>query len=193
MLNDTIRKLNLIYYGLMIILKEKKYYDLYIGTYIEKTKKIISNSNQNDESDIFLSKINEILNVMSNLEFKENINAIIDEKLIKNLFAYIDNIIYNYIIDEYNDNIEKVFEEISNFFTSKKGLLELSKKNIKDFCHKYLNQCILHYIYDYFIIDIIPQISFNIYNKKIEKYLKKMSKNENRKIDKNNINYFVYL
>ena len=66
----------------------------------------------------------------------------------------------------------------------------------KKYCHQYLKHCILHYIYAFFITDIIPQISFNIYNKKIEKYLKKNLKNiENieKRIATNNIDYFEYL
>lgn len=193
MLNDTIAKINLIYHGLLVILKEKKYYDIYIRIYIEKTMKKISDSIQSDENDIFLSKINEILNFMSNLEVKKNANAIITEKIMKNIYTYIDKTIDDYIIDEFNDDIENVFDEISIFFTEKKKLLELSKKYTKEYCNQYLKHCILHYIYAFFITDIIPQISFNIYNKKIGKYLKKNLKNIEKRIATNNIDYFEYL
>ena len=193
MLNNTIDKINLIYYGLLIILKEKKYYDIYIKIYFEKTMKKISDSIQSNENDIFLLKINEILNFMLNLEFKENVNDIITEKLIENIYAYINKLINDFMLSEFNDDIERVFDEISIFFSENKELLELSKSKTKDYCHQYLKQCILHYIYSGFIRDIIPQISFNIYNKKVETYLKKNSKNIGKRIERNNIDYFEYL
>ena len=71
--------------------------------------------------------------------------------------------------------------------------MELSKSKTKDYCHQYLKQCILNYIYSGFIRDIVPQISFNIYNKKVETYLKKNSKNIGKRIERNNIDYFEYL
>ena len=94
----------------------------------------------------------------------------------------------------YENKIENIFDEISTFFTSKQESLNLTKNKTKDFCKNYLKKSILHYIYDYFILEIIPRISFNIYNKKVEKYLKKYEKTvPQKKISLNDIDYFEYL
>ena len=99
-----------------------------------------------------------------------------------NLFKYIDKIINEYIEFEYKDKIKKIFEEISDLITvQKRGFLKISELNTNEFCINILRQCTLKYMYEYFIINIIPSISFYIYNKKIEKYLTKMEKRYNNK------------
>ena len=192
-INMTITKINIIFNGLMMIFKEKKYYDIFIKIYIEKTRKKITHSSKNFEDD-FLSKINEILNFMAYLKYKENISNINDNLIRKDLFAFIDKKINDFINSEYENKIENIFDEISTFFTSKQESLNLTKNKTKDFCKNYLKKSILNYIYDYFILEIIPRISFNIYNKKVEKYLKKYEKTvPQKKISLNDIDYFEYL
>jgi len=175
-ITKTLNKIQLHSNELEIIYKEKKYYDKYIDVYIKKTKNKILKSSKDDKTD-FLVKINEIINFMSYLEFKEEMYFNADEKLIENLFKYIDRIINEFIELEYADKIKKIFNEVSGLITSqKRQFLEISEINTKEFCAKILKQCTLKYIYDYFIVETIPFISFQIYNQKIEEYLTKIEK-----------------
>ena len=176
LINNTLNKIKLYSNELEIIYKEKKYYDKYIDIYIKKAKNKILKSSKDDKAD-FLSKINEIINFMSYLEFKEEMHYKVDEKSMENLFEYMDKIINNYIELEYASKIKNIFKKISGLITGeKRKFLEISELNIKVFCVNILRQSTLKYMYDYFISWIIPYISFNIYNQKIKEYLTKKEK-----------------
>ena len=57
-----------------------------------------------------------------------------------------------------NDKTKKIFKEI--------------KKKMNNLCKSYLNRFILDDIYNYFINDIIPLKSFQIFNEKIKNIFK---------------------
>jgi len=103
-------------------------------------------------------------------------NIIINEnnEEIKLIFTVIENTINTNIEQIYGDEIENIFKEIKNLFQNEdnvENIFKLAKKNIYDYCKKCLKKSILHYIYMDFIYNITPKISFNIWNKEIEKFL----------------------
>ena len=167
-LKNTIDKIKLNSNDLNKIFIEKKYYDRFIKIYLEKTRKKILNSSSSEND--FLKKSNEILNFMSNLDFSKNIPDKIDNNTVNDLLNLINETVNNYINKEYKEKIETVFNELSKFFKSKIELLNSSKEKTINFCRNFLIRSTFNYIYDFFIIDAIPKISFNIYNRKIETY-----------------------
>ena len=176
LINKTLNKIKLYSNDLENIYKEKKYYDKYIEVYIKLTKNKILKSSKDDKAD-FLVKINEAINFMSYLEFKEEMYFKVDEKSMETLFQYIDKRISQYIDLECAGKIKKIFNEISGHISNQnRKLLEISELNTKELCKIFLRQCTLKYMYDYFIAKIIPSISFHIYNQKLEEYLTKMEK-----------------
>lgn len=169
-LEKTIKKINLNSKDLNIIYREKKYYDKFIEIYLNNTAKNIIKTSEDNKTD-FINKVNEILYFMSNLDFPNNLTDKIDKNFMEDLFELIKTVINKHIKDEYESKIEEVFNNLNVFFKSKKELLNSSKDKTKDFCFNYLKTIILKYIYGFFIKDTIPKISYQIYNKKIEKYL----------------------
>jgi len=177
-INEIKKKINLYYEDLYKIFEEKKIYDKLIKAFCNITKLKIKKTTNEDDKD-FISKINEALIFMTELNIDKADNNIIikeENKDIVYIFKAIENIINDNVGEVYEEQIEIILEEIKNLFQNQeniKNISELAKKNVNDFCKKCLKRCILHFIYTDFICNIIPKISFKIWNKEIEKFFKK--------------------
>ena len=165
---STKKKIYSYYNDLAKIIKEKKYYDLLIKIYIQKTKYYIINSLNSDEKNL-LKKINEVFYFISNLEFIPNIPEVINESNFKGLMTFIDETIKTFIDSEINDDkINKTFKEIKTTFLKEQNFINNIQSKIKSFCTNYLKRYILDDIYLNFINILIPILSFQSFNEKIK-------------------------
>lgn len=165
---STKKKIYSYYNDLAKIFKEKKYYDLLIKIYIQKTKYYIINSLNSDEKNL-LKKINEVFYFISNLEFIPNIPEVINESNFKGLMTFIDETIKTFIDSEINDDkINKTFKEIKTTFLKEQNFINSIQSKIKSFCTNYLKRYILDDIYLNFINILIPILSFQSFNEKIK-------------------------
>ena len=170
---NTKKKIYSYYNDLQKIIREKKYYDLFIKIYIQKYKTYIMNSSKSDEKDL-LKKINEVFYFMSNLEFITNIPEVIQESSFEELIKFIDEKIKIFIDAEINSKIiNKIFKDIKDSFMKEKNYLGIIQNKIKSFCFNYLKRSILDNIYRNFIDIFIPMLSFQAFNEKIEAFLAK--------------------
>ena len=76
--------------------------------------------------------------------------------------------------------IENIFNEVKNFFGGG-DKIEMIENKSKSFCRSYLKRYILNEIYNYFINNIIPKISFQIFNEKIKELLLEKEKTDDIK------------
>ena len=158
------------------IIKEKKYYDLLIKSYINKSKTYIMNLAESDELNL-IKKINEIFYFMSNLEFTPNIPEVFNESNFKGFFEFINKIVKTFVDSEINDNkINKVFKEIKASLTKDNNYFLNIKNKIKSFCFNYLKRSLLDDIYLNFIEIIIPKLSFQAFNEKIQVFFDEKEK-----------------
>ena len=180
-LNHVRNEINSYYEGLCKIFEEKNIYDKLIKAFFKVTYLKIKKSSNEDEKDL-ISKINEALIFMSKLNIdksndnKENQIITEENREIKLIFENIDKSINSNVDKVYENQIEIISKEIKNLFQNQENVnhfFELAKKNVNDFCKKCLKRCIFNYIYTYFINIITPKISFDIWNKEIEKFLSK--------------------
>ena len=177
-ISQTKKNINSHYEELYKIFEEKKIYDKLIKAFCNVTKLKIKKSTNEDDKDL-ISKINEALIFMSVLNIDKTDNNIFikeENNYIIAIFEAIENIINDNVRKIYDDQIEIILKEIKNLFQNQeniKSISELAKKNVNNFCEKCLKRCILHFIYTDFICNIIPKISFKLWNKEIEKFLSK--------------------
>ena len=183
--NNAKKKIMKFYPGIQKINMEKKLYDLLIKIFLQKTKTYIQKTSYSDENDL-IKKINEILYFISNLEFNEIIPEVFNNSQFKEIFDETNKTIENYIKSKnYQTNFENVFNDIKKlvFENDKtKRIFKEIKEKTTNFCFSYLKRCILDDIYNYLIDDIIPIISFGIFDEKIKNFLQE----EELQIKKNN-------
>ena len=73
--------------------------------------------------------------------------------------------------------IENIFSEVKNFL-ERGDKIDMIENNSKSFCRSYLKRYILNEIYNYFINNIIPKISFEMFNEKIKEFLLEKEKTD---------------
>ena len=177
---ETKNKIKSYYKDFRKIIIEKKYYDTFIKIFIQKTRNYINESLNSDEKNL-IKKINQILYFIINLELNENINEEIAEEEFNDLFNFINDTIENYINSKISKKmIENIFNEVKNFFGGG-DKIEMIENKSKSFCRSYLKRYILNEIYNYFINNIIPKISFQIFNEKIKELLLEKEKTDDIK------------
>ena len=76
--------------------------------------------------------------------------------------------------------IENIFIEVKNFF-ERGGKIDIIENKSKSFFSSYLKRYMLNEIYNYFISNIIPKISFQIFNEKIKALLLEKEKSDDIK------------
>ena len=178
--NEIKNKIKSYYKDFIKIIIEKKYYDTFIKIFIKKTRNYINKSLNSDEKNL-IKKINQILYFIINLELNENINEVITEEEFKDLFIFINDTIENYINSKISkQKIENIFSEVKNFF-ERVGKIDTIENKSKSFCSGYLKRYMLNEIYNYFINNIIPKISFQIFNEKIKELLLEKEKSDDIK------------
>ena len=177
---ETKNKIKSYYKDFRKIIIEKKYYDTFIKIFIQKTRNYINESLNSDKKNL-IKKINQILYFIINLELKENINEVITEEKFNNLFIFINETIDKYINSKISKKmIENIFSEVKNFF-EKGNKIEMIENKSKSFCSNYLKRYYLNEIYNYFINNIIPKISFEMFNEKIKELLLEKEKSDDIK------------
>ena len=181
-LNNVKEKIMFYYNDLIKLIIGKRYYDLLVKIYIQKTKSYIPSSSKSDEKDL-IKKINEIFYFMQNLELKDSIPEIINESHLKGLIVFIDEKIKTFIDSEINDDkINNVFKEIKTFVLNRSNIFDKFKSKIKSFCSSYLKSCVFNDYYLNFIEDIIPKLKFQVFNEKIRVFLIEKEKAFNKKL-----------